>query len=243
MQRVSHVSPSYQESSPQWFIADGDVKVKKRRADEPPSGSKAAPPKKATPPAPTTKLTTTTKKASAKTGVKDAKSDSSFFSAPKPKPKLPDFKKAPAVVKKEPDPNVAQPSSYNPFEEIVKSMKPRRDSPAVATPPPTAPGNGSQVISIRKSGKKKTVTWAPDGQLESIKLIERAVYDDDSADVSTILIASVMYSTLTLCTYATIFNSVVVIDADADANKWTSTTRAFTGAAKGEVSERFEATA
>jgi len=33
-----------------------------------------------------------------------------------------------------------------------------------------------------KSGKKrKSVTWAPDGQLESIRLIERAVYDDDPA--------------------------------------------------------------
>lgn len=75
--------------------------------------------------------------------VKDAKSDTSFFSAPKPKPKLPSFKKAPpAAVKKEPDSNVAQPSSINPFEEALKSMaKSRKDSPATSTPPP-APVSG-----------------------------------------------------------------------------------------------------
>lgn len=32
------------------------------------------------------------------------------------------------------------------------------------------------------------MTWAPDGQLESIRLIERAVYDDDPVDVSILLL-------------------------------------------------------
>lgn len=132
--------------------------------------------------------TTSTKKVVAKASVvKDAKTDSSFFSSSKPKPKLPDFKKAATPVKKEPDPNVAQPSSYNPFEEIVKSMKPRKDSPAMATPPPATPTPvSSSTADIKKLSKKKSVTWAPDGQLELVKIIERAVYDDDPADVSTL---------------------------------------------------------
>jgi len=141
--------------------------------------------------------------------VKDAKSDSSFFSAPKPKPKLPSFKKAPAPppgssaagvpqVKKE-DLNVAQPSSIDPFQEALKSMAKARSkgSPAVPTPPPPLSGNGSANSSgsttvatstssdngLTKNGKrKKSVTWAPEGKLESIRLIERAIYDDDPVD-------------------------------------------------------------
>jgi protein phosphatase 1 regulatory subunit 10 len=42
-----------------------------------------------------------------------------------------------------------------------------------------------QTNNISKNGKKKkTVTWAPDAQLESVRLIERAVYDDDPQEVS-----------------------------------------------------------
>jgi protein phosphatase 1 regulatory subunit 10 len=123
------------------------------------------------------------------TAVKDAKSDSSFFSAPKPKPKLPSFKKAPAPtthIKKELDPNVAQPSSIDPFQEALKSMaKARKESPAVSTPPPTSASTPPQTTGLTKLGKKKkSVTWAPEGQLQSIRLIEKAIYDDDPVDVS-----------------------------------------------------------
>jgi protein phosphatase 1 regulatory subunit 10 len=123
--------------------------------------------------------------------VKDAKADSSFFSAPKPKSKLPTFKKAAVVglIKKEDmsansPSNVAQPSNFDPFQEALKAMKvARRDSPAVSTPPPqsssSADSNDAQNSSTTLK-KKKSVTWAPDGKLESIKLIERAVYDDDT---------------------------------------------------------------
>ncbi|EED79321.1 predicted protein [Postia placenta Mad-698-R] len=174
---------------------DDDPKGKKRKAD--PSISKAAPPsKRPAVSAPGTSIKTVAVKKDVKTvvrEVKDAKSDSSFFSAPKPKPKLPSFKKAsPAstAVKKEPDHNVAQPSSINPFEEALKSMaKTRRDSPATSTPPPPVPSSSapSAAPSLTVSGKpKKMVTWAPEGKLELIKLIERAVYDDDPADVSAI---------------------------------------------------------
>ncbi|KAG6819460.1 hypothetical protein H0H93_011630, partial [Arthromyces matolae] len=130
--------------------------------------------------------------ATSKPTAKDAKSDSSFFSAPKPKPKPPSFKKAPsasttATFSKAPPPsNVAQPSSANPFEEALKSMgrTAKRDSPAVATPPSTSetpPQVQTNGLS-RKGVKKKSVTWAPPSMLEQIKFIERAVYDDDPVD-------------------------------------------------------------
>lgn len=128
--------------------------------------------------------------------VKDAKSDSSFFSAPKQKPKLPSFKKAaapPVTIKKEHDSNVAQPSSMNPFEDILKSMGRRKNSPNVATPPATNANTPPQMSLGKNSKKKKTVTWAPDGQLESIRLIEKAIYEDDPVDVSRIPFIAVIY--------------------------------------------------
>jgi len=146
------------------------------------SSSKPVPSVKKEPLATTTKSTPATK------------SDSSFFSAPKPKPKLPSFKKAPVPVKKEPDTNVAQPSSIDPFQEALKSMKSRRDSPLASsavsassppnttgTPPLTQQSGVGTPIKLGK--KKKSVTWAPDASLTSVRIIERAVYDDDSVDV------------------------------------------------------------
>ncbi|KAJ4472048.1 hypothetical protein J3R30DRAFT_3659981 [Lentinula aciculospora] len=131
--------------------------------------------------------------------IKDAKSDSSFFSAPKAKPKLPSFKKAPLPAsgnsftsgagKKELDHNIAQPSSIDPFQEVLKSMaKGRRGSPATgasasATPPPAGTPTFAGQSGLTKLGKKKkSVTWAPDGSLEAIKFIEPAVYDDEPVD-------------------------------------------------------------
>jgi protein phosphatase 1 regulatory subunit 10 len=64
-------------------------------------------------------------------------------------------------------------------------MKARKESPSTSTPPPapsTAPAPTLAATAVVK--KKKTVTWAPDGQLESIKIIERAVYEGDPVDVS-----------------------------------------------------------
>lgn len=130
--------------------------------------------------------------------VKDARSDSSFFSAPKPKAKLPSFKKAPVPVKREPDLNIAQPSSIDPFQEALKSMgKGRRDSPATPTPPPASVSITPPLTMTSGKTKRKSVTWAPDGQLESIRLIERAVYDGDPVDVSILFPFFMMtYSTL-----------------------------------------------
>lgn len=104
----------------------------------------------------------------------------------KPKAKLPSFKKAltpvapPAAVKQEP--------AFNPFQEALMGMKTRKGSPlnvpaAGVTPPPTnAPSNPSRGVRLAKNGKPvKSVRWKPDHQLEAIKLIDRAIYDDDMA--------------------------------------------------------------
>jgi protein phosphatase 1 regulatory subunit 10 len=81
--------------------------------------------------------------------------------------------------------NIAQPSSIDPFQEALKSMKARKESPAQSTPPPIAASRSPPLtIGLTKSGrKKKTVSWASEEQLESIRYIERAIYDDDPKDV------------------------------------------------------------
>jgi protein phosphatase 1 regulatory subunit 10 len=188
--------------------ANNTEKAKKRKLSEVGS-SKIAPPSKK--PAIASVSTAAVLKASAATTikrepkvvtttVKDAKSDSSFFSAPKPKPKLPSFKKAPATtsanvasvtVKKELEGNVAQPSSIDPFQEVLKAMKGRNGSPAAssitsaAIDVQSASAAMADTISASEGPRKKrkTVTWAADGQLEQVKLIERAIYDDDPAFV------------------------------------------------------------
>ncbi|KAG7446023.1 uncharacterized protein BT62DRAFT_1006200 [Guyanagaster necrorhizus] len=162
-----------------------EPKTKKRKLEAPVSKPSAAPVKKPTVTLAPTK--TVTKKVTAP-AAKDAKSDSSFFSAPKPKPKLPTFKKAP-VVKKEPDANVSQPLSIDPFQEALKSMaKSRKESPAPTPTPPTATTSSPPQAAVpgpsRLGRKKKSVSWAPDSDLESIRFIEKAVYDDDPVDVS-----------------------------------------------------------
>ncbi|KAK0191456.1 hypothetical protein F5146DRAFT_1048772 [Armillaria mellea] len=157
-----------------------EPKAKKRKLEAPVSKPSAAPVKKAAVPLVPPK--TVTKKVTAP-AAKDAKSDSSFFSAPKPKPKLPTFKKAP-VVKKEPDANVSQPLSIDPFQEALKSMaKSRKESPApTPTPPLATTSSPPQPGPSRLGKKKKSVSWAPDSNLESIRFIEKAVYDDDPVD-------------------------------------------------------------
>ncbi|KAF8628151.1 hypothetical protein AX17_006021 [Amanita inopinata Kibby_2008] len=167
-----------------------DSKVKKRKPSEPPPARNAPPSKKpAVGSASSSKPVVVKKEVKTVSAVKDAKLDTSFFSAPKPKPKLPSFKKAPpapSTVKREPDLNVAQPSSIDPFQEALKSMaKSRKESPVVSTPPPISQPT---VVSTpppglaRNGKKKKTVTWPPEDQLESVRLIEKAIYDDDPVD-------------------------------------------------------------
>jgi hypothetical protein len=130
------------------------------------------------------------------TAVKDAKSDSSFFSN-KPKAKLPKFTRAVppsakvgiTVVKS--TENVSQPSSFDPFKDALRSMK-RTASPkteARSETPQAESKSTGQLSNLSTVKKKKSVTFAPDSQLEQIKYIEKAVYEDDlSIDVSCWLI-------------------------------------------------------
>ncbi|KAI0329960.1 hypothetical protein GY45DRAFT_1324394 [Cubamyces sp. BRFM 1775] len=173
-----------------------DLKGKKRKVDP---SSKAAPPAKkaavATPAGPSKAKAVSAKEI--KPVVKDAKSDSSFFSSrtKQAKPPMPSFKKntsastSNAAAAPKNDPNVAQPSSINPFAEILAHFQgPSAAGPSNSTPPPAASGQPAGSTTGLAAGsstshtlgkRKKSVTWAPDGQLEQIKLIERAVYDDD----------------------------------------------------------------
>ncbi|KAL0581198.1 hypothetical protein V5O48_000786 [Marasmius crinis-equi] len=149
--------------------------------------------------------------------VKDAKSDSSFFSAPKPKPKLPTFKKAavPPVKKELGETNVAQPSSIDPFQEALKSMgKARTQSPVTTVTPPTSTPTPTATTGLTKSGKKKkSVTWAPESKLESVKLIDRAVYDDDPVgDVSLVFFYASVYIVLTCTVQGVHHNSLRDLD-------------------------------
>jgi len=178
------------------------MKPKKRKLSEIPS--KLGPPakKSAVSAVSSSRPSVTVKKEgkpTATTVVKESKSDSSFFSAPKQKPKLPSFKKAPVATtapvatRKEPLANVAQPSSTDAFQEALKDMRARKPSPsAPSTSSNNALATSSVLTGAKPLKKKKSVTWAPDGQLELVKLIERAVYDDDPVDVSLIFLSTIV---------------------------------------------------
>ncbi|KAF7331831.1 Nop domain-containing protein [Mycena kentingensis (nom. inval.)] len=161
-----------------------DAKTKKRKSSEPPSRP-APPPKKTA----VGNLKPVVKKepvaSTSKAASKDAKSDASFFSAPKAKPKLPSFKKGPppAAAGKKEDGNVAQPNATNPFEEALKSMKARKDSPMPSVSAGSPAGGNAEASTsaalpgyTKKGKRKKTVTWPVDSQLASIRVIERAIY-------------------------------------------------------------------
>ena len=130
---------------------------------------------------------------SAGASAKPVQSDSSFFSA-KPKAKLPSFRKKPVAaasnVKTEGEgqnkiaqPQAQLPSDYNPFADALKAV--RKGSPVVppVSTPNQANGAGSSekapAISTKTGMPKKVVRFRPDGELEMVKFIERAIYDDD----------------------------------------------------------------
>jgi hypothetical protein len=76
-------------------------------------------------------------------------------------------------------------------------MAKRKESPSVSTPPATSTPV-PQALPVTNGKKKKTVTWPSDDKLESIRLIEKAVYDDDPVDVSLSLFLD-LYDTLMIC--------------------------------------------
>jgi len=143
---------------------------------------------------------TNTSAATAASVVKDVKADASFFSA-KPKPKLPSFRRiqkpvepAPAQASTASTSDVAQPMDWDPFADALKSV--RKGSPnvksqtqpsanAMAADPRTdgkeagSSGSGPVAISAKTGKPKKIVRFAGEGELEKVKWIERAVYEDD----------------------------------------------------------------
>lgn len=176
-----------------FLCADADSKQRKRKQTDSATSREAPPAKKqalSSSPAPKVVVKKEPVKANASAVVKDAKSDTSFFSAPKAKPKLPSFtKKAPPppTASAASSVNVAQPmSSLNPFADALKSIDKSRNG----TPPASIVGAPSASAAVAVSSpaetaanKKRRVTFAPDDRLVSIRWIERAIYDDD-ADVS-----------------------------------------------------------
>ena len=134
--------------------------------------------------------------------VKDVKADASFFSA-KPKPKLPSFRRIPKPV--EPAPaqantasasGVAQPMDWDPFADALKSVRkgspnvkslPQPSTNAMAVDPrtdgkePSSSSSGPVTISAKTGKPKKIVRFAGEGELEKVKWIERAVYEDDGS--------------------------------------------------------------
>lgn len=88
---------------------------------------------------------------------------------------------------------MAQPSAIDPFQEALKDMaKGRKGSPVVGAAS-TPPGVGTPPPPPQKGlKKKKSVTWPAEDQLEKVKWIERAMYDDDegSVDVSLLFLRS-----------------------------------------------------
>ena len=78
-------------------------------------------------------------------------------------------------------------------EPVTATMTP------LSTTQPTSNITGLPIttVSMKTGKKRKTVTWAPEGQLVAVRLIERAIYDDDPADVSLFLLCSARYNMLT----------------------------------------------
>ena len=134
--------------------------------------------------------------------VKDVKADASFFST-KPKPKLPSFRRiqkpvepAPTQAGTAPTSGVAQPMDWDPFADALKSV--RKGSPNVKSQShpstnsmdvdpkadgkePSSSGLGPAAISAKTGKLKKIVRFAGEGELEKVKWIERAVYEDDGS--------------------------------------------------------------
>ncbi|KZV60970.1 hypothetical protein PENSPDRAFT_320869 [Peniophora sp. CONT] len=126
-------------------------------------------------------IPSTVKSTDSKSG---AKGDSSFFSAPKPKKALPSFKKAPPPSTATGE--VAKPKQGNAFEEALAAMRGgssvgggagREGSAPVGERSASAGVEDVKVIIGKR--KRKSVSWAPEGRLEMVRFIERAVYDDD----------------------------------------------------------------
>jgi protein phosphatase 1 regulatory subunit 10 len=121
----------------------------------------------------------------------EAKTDSSFFSAPKQKAKLPSFNKVKSETK-----DAATAGVFDPFKEALAGLTKGRKgsgSPANATTPPPPgsrpmsidllpvvdPATLTRGVSTKTGRPKKVVSWAGADALEQVKFITKAIYDDD----------------------------------------------------------------
>ena len=194
---------------------DVDSNGKKRKAGDA-ATSKAPPAKRAAAAAgngAAKKEPGRTTKAEATGGAAAAKSDSSFFSAPKKKV-LPSFKKVASTAAKA---DVSQPSNIDPFQEALNAMTKGAGAAANATSS-TSAGKSSIVAGTNGASsssdgmmldgttsyngvssstkpsdplkRKKSVVFASDDQLEAIRWIERAEYDDEEDEVRTLYLPS-----------------------------------------------------
>lgn len=179
--------------------------VKKRKATEAPA-PKIPPAKKASTVAGPSATTVAVKKEAVSKGetstVKTTKSDSSFFSAPKKK-SLPNFtKKIPAKK----DDKVAQPSNIDPFQEAYNAMtggsvNPTTTSSTSVTSAVVAADTSTDGMIIDAPKKltdplkrKKSVSFAPDAELEAIRWITRAEYPEDDNPVMLVTCQTWMFS-------------------------------------------------
>ncbi|KAF8304790.1 hypothetical protein DL93DRAFT_2233363 [Clavulina sp. PMI_390] len=181
---------------------------KKRKATDAPN-SKAPPAKKSSTTASSSTSASIKKELTVKAEpTKVGKTDNSFFTAPKKKP-LPSFKKVVAPVKKEGSPSTtgngnassASAASIDSFQEAMNAM---RGNTGVTAPTSTASpvtvganaswnansgASGSDAMDVDSPGpggkprdplrKKKSVSFRPDSELEAVKWIDKATYDDD----------------------------------------------------------------
>ncbi|KAG9127767.1 hypothetical protein FRC07_009892 [Ceratobasidium sp. 392] len=165
---------------------EAEARGVKRKSDTPPL--KTAAPAKRPAPSPAAAAAArllAVKKEKEKAGgtvTKETKSDSSFFTATKPKP-APVKRVLPSFTKKSASPaaDVSQPSSRNTFEEALAHMgvKPKASTPTVPEPMEGVTPTGSRAPSKDPSKKRKRVTFKPEEHLVEVRWIEKAIYDED----------------------------------------------------------------
>jgi protein phosphatase 1 regulatory subunit 10 len=108
--------------------------------------------------------------------VPSAKPHNFLNSANKP---LPGFTKRKAAAQAEASSNVSP--AIDPFSEAMKHLGKAKTPPVVASGTVAAATTSSVPNQFKK---RKRVSWAPDGELEKIKVVERISYGDEDTEVA-----------------------------------------------------------
>jgi protein phosphatase 1 regulatory subunit 10 len=148
--------------------------------------------------------TTNVSKAESKSAVGVVKTDNSFFSVPKKKA-LPSFTKKPAPGPNGKKEDISQPSNFDPFQEAMDAMMKSGTVTSAGPAPAPASAKGKSVdfndatsssdaamlidrpsssapVSSKPSDllkRSKSVTFAPDHELEQVRWIDKADYGDN----------------------------------------------------------------